>query len=80
MTQLPYMIDAYDRCQQRKLPSMPSHERKLYHHDDSDHDLHRDMSYWNDGRWSMGSVTKSRYRDGITFRYFLVSLFSSSLR
>jgi len=43
----------YERCRQGKLPSMPSHERKLYP-DDSDKDLRRDTSYGNDGRWSMG--------------------------
>ena len=32
-TQLMYTIDGYDRCRQRMLPSMPSHERKLYHPD-----------------------------------------------
>jgi len=50
---LTYMIDGYDRCRQRSLPSMPSHERKLYPHD-SHKDLRRDMSYGNDVRWSMG--------------------------
>ena len=28
------ITDGYERCRQRKLPSMPSHERKLYHPDD----------------------------------------------
>jgi len=28
------ITDGYDRCRQRKLPSMPSHERKLYHPDE----------------------------------------------
>ena len=32
--QFMYTIDGYDRCRQRKLPSMPSHERKLYHPDE----------------------------------------------
>jgi len=77
--QLTYTIDGYDRCRQRKLPLMPSHERKLYHPDNFNKDLHRDTSYGNDGGWNMGSVRKSRYGDGITFRCFLVSLFSSSL-
>jgi hypothetical protein len=36
------MIDGYDRCWQRKPPSMPRHEPKLYHRDDSDNDLRRD--------------------------------------
>ena len=31
--QLTYTIDGYDWCRQRKLPSIPSHERKLYHPD-----------------------------------------------
>jgi len=30
-TKLRYTIEGYDRCRLRKLPSMPSHERKLYH-------------------------------------------------
>jgi len=30
-TKLTYTIDRYDRCRQWKLPSMRSHERKLYH-------------------------------------------------
>ena len=52
-TRLTYIIDGYDRCRQRKLPSMPSYEWKLYP-DDSDKDRRRDTSYRNDGRWSMG--------------------------
>jgi len=30
-TQLRYTTDGYDRCREQKLPSMPSHERQLYH-------------------------------------------------
>jgi len=32
-TQLRYTIDGYERCRQRKLPSMPSYERTLSHPD-----------------------------------------------
>jgi len=53
------MIDSYDRCRQRKLPSMTCHERKLYQADDSDDGLRQDTSYRNDGHWSM--VRKWRY-------------------
>jgi len=48
------ITEGYNRCWQRKLPSMPSQERTLYHPDDSDNDLRRDMSYGNDGCCSMG--------------------------
>jgi len=41
--QLTSTIDGYDRCRQRKLPFMPGHEGKLYHPDDSDNDLRRDI-------------------------------------
>jgi len=53
------MIDGYDWCRQRKLPSMTSHERKLYQPDDSDDGLRQDMRYGNDGHWCM--VQKWRY-------------------
>ena len=53
-TQLTYMVDGYDRCQQQKLPSMPTHERKLYHPDNFNKDLRRDTSCGSDGCWSMG--------------------------
>jgi hypothetical protein len=40
------ITNGYERCRQRKLPTMPTDERKLYHPDDSDKDLrHDDMSY-----------------------------------
>jgi hypothetical protein len=60
--QLTYMIDGYDRCRQQKLPSMPSHERKLYDMTNSDNDLRRDIRATGiDGRRSIGSVWKWRY-------------------
>jgi hypothetical protein len=72
------ITEGYIRCRQRKLPSRPSHERKLYHPDDSDNDLRRDVQAT--GMMVVGtSVWKSRYGDGITIGCFLVSLFSSSL-
>jgi hypothetical protein len=43
----------YEQCRQEKLPSMPSHEQKLYPVD-CDKDLRRDMSYGNHCCWSMG--------------------------
>jgi len=61
----------------RKIASMPSHQRKLNYPDNSDNDLHRDMSFGNDGRWSMGLEVEIWRRDH--FGCFLVSLFSSSL-
>jgi len=45
------ITEGYVRCRQRQLPSMLSHERKLYYLDDGDNDLRRDMSYGNDGHW-----------------------------
>ena len=75
---LTYTIDSYDRCRQRKLPSMPSHEQKLHHPDNSDNDLRRDIQAT--GMMVVGGwVRKLRYGDGITFGCFVVSLFSSSL-
>jgi hypothetical protein len=54
--QLTYKIDGYDRCRQRKIPSMPNHEREHYHPDDADNDPRRDTRATGmDGRWSMGS-------------------------
>jgi hypothetical protein len=58
---------------------MPNHERKLYHPDDSDNDLRREIQTTGlmvNGAW----VKKSRYGDGITFGCFCFSLlFFSSL-
>jgi len=54
---------------------MPNHERKLYHPDDSDNDLRREIQTTGmmvNGAW----VRMLRYGDGITFRCFL---FLSSL-
>jgi len=77
---LTYTIEGYDRCRQRKLPSMPSHERMLNHPDDSDNDLHRDIRATGmDGRRSMGSVRKWSYGGRDHFWMFLVPLCSSSL-
>jgi len=77
-TQLTYTIDSYDRCRQPKLPSMPSHEPKLYHPDNFNNDLCRDIRAT--GMMVIGAwVRKSRYGVGITFGCFLVSLFSSFL-
>ena len=53
------MIEGYEWCRQRTLPSMTSHERMLYQPDDSDDGLRQDTSYGNDGHWSM--VRKWRY-------------------
>ena len=39
------ITDGYKRCQQRKLPSMPCDERKLYHPDDSGQGPRRDMNH-----------------------------------
>jgi len=52
--QLTYTIDGYDRCGQQKIPSMPSHEWKLYHPDNFNKDLQGNTSYRSDGRRSMG--------------------------
>jgi len=76
------VVDAYDwrlrRMRQRKLPSMPGHERKLSTTlMNSDNDRRRDASYGSDGRWTM--VRKWRYGGWDYFRMFLVSLFSPSL-
>ena len=76
--QVTYTIDGYDRCRQRKLPSMPHHKRKLYQSDiyDNDQSLEFHAAAMMDvGVW----VRKSRYGDRITFGCFLVSLISSSL-
>jgi len=74
------ITDGYERCRQRKLPLMPSHEQKLNHSDDSDKDLHRDTSYGNDGRWSMGSKVNIWGQDHFwIYTYFSPHLFFSSL-
>jgi len=39
MTRLTYTIDTYDRCWQRKLPSLLNHKRILYHLAHSHNDL-----------------------------------------
>jgi hypothetical protein len=58
--QLTYTIDGYNRFRQLKLPSMPSHEQKRYHPDDSDKDLHRDdMSYKRGTGWQVGCCMRS---------------------
>jgi len=76
--QLTYTFDSYDRCRQWKLPSMPSHEGKLYDPDNSDNDLRRDIRAT--GMMVVGAwVRQSRYAHGITFGCSLVSLFSSSV-
>jgi hypothetical protein len=76
--QLTYTIDGYDRCWLRKLPSMPNHERKLYHPDDSDNDPRRDIRATGmDGRRSMSLEVEIWRQDH--FGCFLVSLFSSYL-
>jgi hypothetical protein len=51
---------------------MPSHERKLYHPDDSDNDLRRDTSYGNDSLWSMGLEVEIWRRD----HFWMFSCFS----
>jgi len=74
--QLTYTIDGYDRCRLRTLPSMPNHERKLYHPDDADNDRRRDIRATGmDGRWSMGSEVEI-WRTGSLLDVFL---FLSSL-
>jgi len=73
------ITDGYIRCLQGKLLSLPSHKLKLYHHDNFNTAIRRDTRYWSDGCWSMVLVRKLRYGDGITFRCYLVSLFSSLL-
>ena len=48
------ITDGYERCRQRKLPSMQGHERKLYHPDHSVNDLRRDdMSYECSAGWQV---------------------------
>jgi hypothetical protein len=57
------ITDGNERCRQRKLPSMPSHERKLYHPDDSDQEPRRDMNHM--ARWmpdEFGSGDKDELR------------------
>ena len=39
------ITDRNKRWRQRKLPSMPSHEWKLYHCDDSNQEPRQDMNY-----------------------------------
>ena len=74
-TRLTYTTNGYDRCRQRKLPSMPNYELKLYHLDDSDSDRRRDIQATGmDGRRSMGSVRKWRY--GGPDHFWLFSCFS----
>jgi len=51
---------------------MPSHERKLYHPDDSDVDLRRDTSYGNDSRWSLGSEVEI-WRTGLLGCFLFLS-------
>jgi hypothetical protein len=73
------ITDGYERCRQRKLPSMPSDERKLYYIDDSDNDLRQDTTYGNDGRWSMGLDVEIRRWDHFGMFSCLSLLFFSSL-
>jgi len=68
------IIDGYERCHQRKLPSMPSHERMIYHPDDSGKDLRWDTDYSDHGQWSMHLELEIWRRDH--FGMFLVTLFS----
>jgi len=75
---LMYTIQSYDQCRQRKLPSMPSHERKLYYFDDPDNDLCRDTSYGNDGRWSMGLAVEIGRQDHFWMFSWFCLLFCSS--
>jgi len=51
-TPLPYMIDVYNRCQQRKVPSIASHEWKLYHPEDADKYLQQDGTIFECGTGS----------------------------
>jgi len=48
------ITDGNERCRQRKLPSMPSHERKLYHPDDSDQEPRRDINHECGTGWHIG--------------------------
>ena len=59
-TQLMYTIDSYDLCRQWKLPSIPSHDRKLYPPHNSDKDLHQDvMKYECSTGWQVGGCMSS---------------------
>jgi hypothetical protein len=52
---------------------MPNHEQMLYHPDDSDNDLHRDIrAPGMDGQWNMGSKVEI-WRTG---SHLVVSCFS----
>ena len=82
------LTEVYVRCRQWKLPSMPSHERKLYNPDDSENDLSRDIrATAMDGRRSMSSEVGvqriwKQFRRFLLFLCFLLFsalLFSSSL-
>jgi len=66
------MIDGYDRCRQRKLPSMPNHERNHYH---SDNFTKRPTSrYELRERWSLEHGLGSR--DMETGSLWMFSCFS----
>jgi hypothetical protein len=69
------ITEGYERCRQRKLPSMPTRERKLNHSDDSDNGLRRETRATGmDGRRSMGSARKWRY--GGRDHFWMFSSFS----
>jgi len=71
------ITDGYERCQQRMLPVMPSHERKLYHCDDSDKTYAeiRATGMIVNGTWAK----KSRYGDEVNLDVFYCLFLSSSL-
>jgi len=74
------ITDGYDRCRQWKLPSMPNHERKIYHPDEF---RQRPTPRYKLREWMVGGAWvqfgSGDMEDGITFGCFLVCLVSSSL-
>jgi len=48
------ITDGYEWCRQGKHPSTPSHERKLYHADDSDQEPRRDTNHMCGTGWHIG--------------------------
>jgi hypothetical protein len=73
------ITEGYDRCRQRKAPSMPNHERNLYHPEDSDNDPCRDIRATGmDVEWSIGSEV-GIWRTGSLLDVFLFLPFLPSL-
>jgi len=66
------ITDGYDRYRQWKLPSMPNHERALYHPDDSDNDL-RQVIQTTGMIVNRPCVSMLKYGGGITFGCFFIS-------